>query len=186
MNLAIAQHGDPTGWTGDENNMGEFLNKYILPILKITKTCDATNFANCMAVGSYKILYTSSEAYNEFINEEISLIATYHKSYTLADGSSIAFIPYVENGFFDVVYFYVDTNGLKGPNVCGRDLFILQYSKRDNKFGLYSYTEYKLTDDEGNTSDRYGKPYDMCNPSLPDNIGDACADRLLKEGAMNY
>lgn len=62
----------------------------------------------------------------------------------------------------------VDTNGTKGPNIFGRDIFV---------FYLYRPT-----------SERWGYPKEKRGENCFDDnkVGDNCGIRLLQEGKMNY
>lgn len=70
-------------------------------------------------------------------------------------------------------WFMVDVNGFKGPNIAGRDIFVLALTKN----GVVP-----------NEVTNAGKDYmSRCDPtqSLTRN-GNYCATRIMKEGGMNY
>lgn len=127
--------------------------------LSVVKDC-ATNSSGCFPSGGYKYLNTVDDWYNPETN-------TVFYKIVIKNGMSIAF---AWEGPTNVRYFniYVDINGTKGPNVVGKDLFWFIYD-RDLKV---------LEPMSGN----YGFG---CIPNTPTN-GEACAGRILQEGAVNY
>lgn len=95
-----------------------FAQTYILPYLKIAKKCDLNTGMHCWP-DSVKTLY--GVPYGVSISDS----SAYMAKYVLQDGSLLAlkgnYVDATEGGgFVDV---YVDINGLKGPNVVGKDIF---------------------------------------------------------------
>ncbi len=96
----------------------------------------------------------------------------------LSDGALIAVntIYGTEPKGFQMV---VDTNGEKGPNTLGRDLFTFRYQRIS-----YDSSEFALK-----ASDEYNpETKENCDSTDKANYtqGVGCVDRLLIEGAMNY
>ncbi len=187
VNMAVAEHGDPKGWitpkdSEDASKIG--INKYIMPYLKTTKICDSSNYSDCMPLYSYKALTGDETLFVEGDSEYFSSFAI------LADGSSLllAFEVNEYTGAPYGIYFYIDVNGFKGPNVLGRDMHIFAYEKKsgDGAFRFGPAVDYEITDGYGNYYDDYGSSNDNCNPSAIGSDGVGCAARMLKEGAMNY
>ncbi len=170
LNLAIVEHGDPTGWT--VTKASDYTDKYLLPYLKGAKVCE--NSGDC-------ILKEVKDLKGDNIGDSLDAVLENSVTISLADGSSLVV------SFENAKLLVFDTNGNKGPNITGRDIFTLGYT--------YS----------GNNSDELGsckgKPFcalinlgeghsisEVCpgTQSPIGGIGDACSRRLLIEGAMNY
>ncbi len=187
MNLASAEHGDPSNWVSypNDNNVHDvsalIFDKILSKNMKVVKTCKVSNYSECMPFASYKTLdgnlLFGEETLSEMPSESVFIIG--------ADGSSYMIISDIYSGLLDV-FFYLDTNGLKGPNVLGRDLHALEFSDSDGKYMLHPADDY-TTESYGQTTNSYGKSYNNCDPlSNNESNGFGCAARLLKEGAMNY
>ncbi len=186
LNLAVAEHGDPKGWTGDENNMVEFLNKYFLPNFKVAKVCNTLNHSECMPLASYIFLNNENSEIGEALAEVASSGEDGAITVAFADGSSSLVFVGIEDSVFQGFDFYIDTNGFKGPNVLGRDVHVLEFMNRDGKYMLRPAFSYE-TERNGETIGSYGESYNNCDISSnnPEN-GTGCAARMLKEGGMNY
>lgn len=94
-----------------------------------------------------------------------------HRGVVLADGSFIAF-DYVGKSCTsttDCIFTRIDINGFKGPNIFGRDVFII-YLRSNNLYALDT------------CSDNI-----CCSMSSVNALnGLGCAAKILKEGNMNY
>ncbi len=91
------------------------VNSFLTEFFKVTKNCGAT-VSSCM---NTKIYLPNSTSYIEISLTDPSCI-------TNASGISVCMEPYNStNGNGKIV---IDTNGLKDPNIKGRDVFELTYS----------------------------------------------------------
>ncbi|MDD3435561.1 MAG: type II secretion system protein [Candidatus Gastranaerophilales bacterium] len=96
-----------------------FINSYILPYLKISKTCGSSSSQDCW------IMPKAPDG-----NLRLSDLLTYsdYNKYTLANGMSIAFrtegILYTGGIIGRYVQVIIDINGLKSPNTFGKDAFV--------------------------------------------------------------
>ncbi len=175
FNLSVAENGDSSTWSVPlslDDAQEYVLNKYLTPYLKVAKTCDGTNYSDCMQITSCKAFDGDNIFDESDANDYYFLV--------LADGSSAML--YVDTngstGAFIQVTLYIDVNGLKGPNILGRDVFILFYEKDDND-------NFALVPLEHSISEEYDILVDNCNPAFAGS-GSGCSGRLLKEGGMNY
>ena len=163
---AIQEHGPMENWSWSEDVATTF-EKYFLPHLDVLKNCGATTDKGCFAEG---ITFLDGDDWGNLNS------ASFYKIVT-SDGMSWAYdrvgntTPLSWRGKF-----YVDVNGLKGPNRFGRDIF--EFLVFPSNLGIKPNGSY-----EGNgvtpisTSDVDG----FCTSS-----GDFCAAKVLSEGAMNY
>ena len=192
MDNAVAEYGEPDSWhwgkwvedeeTGEESIVGgeKPIEKYILSQLKYVKTCD--EFEDCFA-SDYTFLGGgdgSDEYYPDGINGELKEVigGEYEgTSVVLTDGSVIGI-----GGEDDYLIFIVDTNGKKGPNVYGRDLFTLEYTKRNRSDESGSIYVEEYEDGNNSSGERNCDP----NGNSDGWNGIGCASRMLQEGAMNY
>ena len=110
----------------------EFINKYMI---KATE-CTTENANKCFA-HTYKALDGTSK------DEKVPSDIANAKSYVLANGSVIRFHHKISN--HKVLNLHVDVNGRKGPNVYGKD-----------KFVIYIYNNGLLDDIVGNTGNSNG------------------------------
>jgi len=102
-----------TAYEGGSTNL-KFLNAYVLPYIKIIKSCLPAE-AGCFANVYKKPNGNAFDGWG-FAPESSS---SYLK-YVLSDGSSVAFL--FRNS--QNIYVYVDINGPKNPNVMGKDTFV--------------------------------------------------------------
>ena len=106
---------------------------------------------------------------------------------TTPDGAFVSFGKTTFWGYqFPILYF--DTNGLKGPNIFGRDIFSGYLVKRGIVTPMYSPAYYEDVDYPNSNKDYLGGARLHCsvdsNSSAP---GSACLDRIILEGwQMNY
>ena len=167
LSLSEAENGTPDVWSYDRSNRIESFKKYLFPYLKIATVCENSN---CNFDYEYSMLVPSSGESmpaSEVIAEEDGAVI-------LQDGSLLTF----NGGGSDTlgyVNFIFDTNGSKGPNVVGRDLFVLYYEKdRDSGKWDFDFQDY--------SGDTY------CDPKGDEyaQTGMGCAGRLLEKGKMDY
>ena len=162
-------------WYGTWHRFPEFVSKYKDYIKIIDTKADDTNFAQ------YKTL--NGTEYNNVMNYPIYL----------ADGS-ILYLFIDPTGYSAVNYdligsYYIDVNGLKGPNTFGRDLFEFLISPYGTVYPNYSKPVRNIYE-KNYGYDIY--PADivqqLCNPSgNADANGGSCAARIMEDGwKMNY
>ncbi len=126
--MAMAEYGDTTGWDlqdGYNVSTGKyFAEKYLIPYLKVAKTCEDNSSADC----NYSMHPLDGQSYT-LINEYDQ------KSYKfyLVDGTFIMVLSRTDyTPHPKLVYIVFDINGQKNPNKYGRDIFILQYILQNN------------------------------------------------------
>ncbi len=171
FNMAMAENGNPIGWYNvPDDNKQHYITQHIFgklsPYLKITKTCDASNYADCMPIDSYNFLNGSINGVTMGVELQY-ILEDYPDAVlaVLADGSSFLMTVYAYSEQLNVD-FYIDVNGFKGPNVLGRDMQSLWLN---NSFAL--------------TAGSWGED---CDTSNKESVGQDCAARMLQEGGMNY
>lgn len=110
LNLAVAEHGFYDGWdtgTGTKIQQSTALaTKYLFPYLQTIKQC----------------IPSSEECFVTTINRDNTSSLTVSTDFVgaiLSDGSSIALR--TQDGY---TVLYIDTNGAKGPNMSGYDIFL--------------------------------------------------------------
>ncbi|MBE7706897.1 MAG: hypothetical protein E7Z91_06620 [Cyanobacteria bacterium SIG30] len=166
MSSTIAKNGKTATWDWSLNEDAIF-NKYIAPHLNIVKVCEA-NETTCWNISSYKAL---SERTPE-------TPAGLHKSYILANGSSLVFTirnpKCVEEGH-TCAFIWLDTNGFEDPNTTGRDFFKFYIHPKSDEIFPVGYS-YKKVPNELSIE----KSCSMLS------TGNYCGAKLLIEGAMNY
>ena len=79
--------------------------------MKVVSTCD-TMGSPCF-----------SDSYKDLNGAATSGIQLNHKSYVIANGASLR--PYYQKAADKLYNLYVDINGQQGPNILGRDLFVM-------------------------------------------------------------
>lgn len=167
-----------------QNAVDAMIRKYF----KVTKVCKLSVDTSCQR--PYKFLNGSS-LITYFSN------SIYYTYYTL-DGMEfgIYFYPscspdFTKSGSMKAIcgHVIVDVNGAKGPNIVGRDLFILSKIGHDGTLFPYYGKQY---------GDYYGVPgyywqdNSTCgiagNPAIPNGTqGDGCAARIVENGwVMDY
>ena len=120
--MAMAEYGDTVTWELPNNlswaSSKAFAEKYMIPYLKVARTCENNNEAGC----SYPIKRLNGQSFNNY-NE-------YTKSYRfyLADGTFICIAANNVSSYHDkLVQIIFDINGQKNPNKVGKDVFFLEY-----------------------------------------------------------
>ena len=168
FDLAQGEFGTPSNWSFDNSNRSQTARVYIYPYLKISKICEDASIVNC--IPSYDVKFLEGTAAgtssNIFQGNGLTVI--------MQDGSILYIRPYRHSSYQDTIgniETYFDTNGEKGPNTIGRDIFIMEYKYSDNKWG-FNFNE-------------TGFGPDYCNPSSTYQ-GQGCAAKLLQEGKMDY
>lgn len=125
--MAVQENGTPDLWGSQDittRTQEQALNAYnilIKPYFKIARDCGFSNEKKCTAEITY-LLNGSSQ--NTNYSQNVSY--PYYK-FVLEDGIS-AWVRGGNEVYFDV---FIDTNGTKGPNQWGKDIFDF-YAKMDN------------------------------------------------------
>ena len=191
MDLITVDHGSISGWNwgyfeyNDETEEFEMTDEgdnpfanYIAPALKAVQICEDST--DCLA-----------ESYTDLSGtKDVSKRLMGYNSYgstpavVLSDGSVFA----VRNAGNYAIYFTVDTNGKKGPNVLGRDVFVIGYGRGEYDYDaqdgilLDAYSTDTTLDSSNNVKAN-------CDPNITNSgytNGIGCAQRLIQEGKMNY
>lgn len=174
--LAVAENGTPDNWDlityYDSQGALNMLAKFI-PYLKITKNCGTGQ--GCFPALPYPALHTTTTQVRN-LNDDTGI-----SKVQLSDGVSIAFIVYnpicadprgnsqaLQN---NCGLIYIDTNGLKNPNIIGKDLFVVYITK----YGLIPF---------GSTLES-GSSYPFSTECL-DHHGWGCAAWVLYNENMDY
>ena len=153
INYSIAEYGDVSGWdiysnhnpalteSNVEKTIKNFSSTYVVPYLPKVKKAEYTTFRNAG--------YTK-----EFTNIDGSLttgagLDDYRMFIMLNDGTYIFIRSGDHENKITNILFWVDVNGLKKPNVMGRDLFLMmlrtdKYSP--GKLEFYNHAIYKYED----------------------------------------
>jgi len=170
---AIQEHGPMENWswsTGDDPTAD--FERYFKPHFDILKDCGATTEKGCWAEEPLLLGGDRWGGGSNFDTERYYRIVT-------SDGMSFAYFAYgaappmIQQGIF-----FVDVNGLKGPNRWGRDIF--QFDVFSSNLGIKPECSYT---------------YDGIAPILTSEVdsycvnplkGFCCATKVLSEGAMNY
>ena len=133
--------------------------------LKCSKICDYVS-ADTQGCFNYRanIKFLDNQAYSQEPDY------SQYRGAILADGALIN-VATGSPGFYggSLGYIWVDVNGLKGPNIVGRDIFIFNLES----WGLSLPTG---TSDTG-----------YCNPNvIHSSNGDSCSAKVLQDGKMMY
>jgi len=130
--LAVAENGTPDTWTSNPSGTGaasvDFMDK-LAPYLRITKNCGTGGdcFPNIIYYHWNGTAWGNANTYTAVSKAQLidgSLLGAYVGSTTCTDrtGSSQALQNTCSN-------FYIDTNGMKGPNIIGKDFFLVSLTK---------------------------------------------------------
>ena len=170
---AIQEHGEMANWSWSTGTVGSDptadFEKYFLPHLDVLKNCGATTEEGCFAKG---LTYLNGNTWGDFNYTSFYKIVT-------SDGMSWVYqksgdtTPLAERG-----HFYVDVNGLKGPNKYGRDIFF--FYVYPSNLGIKPDGSYLA---DGKTPMLTSIVDAVCNTSSD---GTFCTAKVLSEGAMNY
>ncbi len=184
LNLSISENGNPSTWVYDDDDTDSVMEKYLAPYLKVAKTCTGANLTDC-----YPKPYKSLNSVT--VTDDVAMFTqNANTAVVLSDGTIVAVnqaVFYSGDNNFQLV---IDTNGQKGPNTLGRDLFLLDYETRyidgrpSKNYTLGAVVKYQVSG-----YDSYGyERLSNCDPNEKTDMsqGIGCAARLLSEGAMNY
>ena len=159
--LAQGEYGSVKSWDYDGSDM---VDNYLAKYLNIISSQDIPN---------YDIKTLDGQSFGA-MNAVVSGNVASPKYYTLSDGSAFL-IPVAMENFGIVVA--VDTNGVKAPNTFGRDIF---------QFIIGSDSDNDLLTPSTKSGDNNQNCSADGTPDEGEFSGIGCADRLLKEGKMNY
>jgi len=183
VNLATAEHGGLVSWEWKEsyssNEYVEIFNKNFAKYLNIAKFCPPQEAAKaqCLPDTVYKFLDGTDYAnFKGWANPKM----------ILADGSALMFGIMGAKYNIPKLYFLVDINGFKKPNMIGRDMFWFIYYPDTAEFlprGVYKWDE---IDEE--TGEYKRLPWEeVLQECSTDDEGLTCAARIITEGfKMNY
>ena len=174
VELSVSENGPISSMLSSNVSPNDFAENYIAPYLKVVATKDVPDYMVKTLSGNDLDTLNGLSVSNAPENSD--------KYYILADGSAINLM--VKSGSHWVI-FLADTNGVKGPNIIGRDIFAIMISDYDD-YGngkqaddQYFITAQVATGDNNEACSVDGNGGTFGIPGL------GCADRLLKEGAMN-
>ena len=165
---ARQEHGPMENWTWVDA-VTDF-EKYFKPHFDVLKNCGATTEEGCFAEGT---TFLDGSTWGGAFND------TYYYKIVTSDGMSWAYARTGLTAPLDVRgWFYVDVNGLKGPNRFGRDIFI--FDVFPSNLGIKPQGSYG---GDGVTPMPISAVDENCSTSAK---GYYCAAKVLSEGAMNY
>ena len=167
---AVQEHGpmENWDWSSGLDPTAEF-EKYFLPHFDVIKNCGATTEEGCFAEeltlldGSTWGNLNSTSFYRIVTSDGMSWV------YARAGGTAPLALRSI---------FWVDVNGLKGPNRFGRDIF--EFPVFPSNLGIKPAGSYEFN---GVTPTPTSTVDASCNTSSD---GGNCATKVLSEGAMNY
>ena len=171
--LTTVENGSFKSWVlSSDLEPDELFNTYLAPYLKIASSEDlptyTTRHLDGAELGAFNVLTGASPGHTT-------------KNYILQDGSTIAMAAWISNIDYrgGQIVLVIDTNGKKGPNVVGRDIFDIEITG-ENANRDYNIRSLEETGDDN----------DACSVTGSGGAnhikGIGCADRLLKEGKMDY
>ena len=171
LSLAQGEYGSPSSWDvtveNDDMFASEFFKKYLIPYLKVGSVCEQDDIDTCY---SYDMQTLSG---SDTVSNTLLFKGPYASDVLfLQDGSAL--VSALGDGF--IVYAF-DTNGKKGPNVAGRDIFYMMYMPDANGNWKFFFDQIE------NVMDLRASE---CDPSNSNALGYGCPARLLQEGKMNY
>jgi len=165
---ARQEHGPMENWDWSGDTTAQF-EKYFLPHFDVLKNCGATTEEGCFATehttvtgGIWSTNFNTTNYYKIVTSDGMAWVFT--RTGTIS--------PYPQG------YFFVDVNGLKGPNKMGRDIF---------RFEVFpSYLGIKPHGSYIHTGPTVGLPVSDIDSDCARGTGASCAAKVLSEGAMNY
>ena len=149
LTRAQADYGDMSGWTflqaGTDLSSGSdsagaeletFINNYIMRYLNIAKDCGLNNVNNCpsyVVTSLDKTSFVSNmTTYRKFITSDGTLYSI-SIDLDMVENDDGVKVP-VTNGHLIVT---VDINGFSGPNIYGRDLFVMDVAPNTKKVTMF-------------------------------------------------
>ena len=127
----------------------DFYENYLFKNFKVAKYCNKNAFAQGCVPDYKEEDFPSVAGCGGF---SAGTIKSNARVVLLADGSTI--FPYHDGGnYFPIIGF--DTNGFKGPNVAGVDVFSIRISKSNNSIPILAKTRGVIDNCMSNTSKKY-------------------------------
>jgi len=165
---SIQEHGDMENWdwTGD---VATTFETYFKSYFEIIKDCGITTDNGCF---NTKRTYLDGSAWTMDFNTD-----SYYRIIT-SDGTAFMYTKQANPLPGRQGRFYVDVNGLKGPNRVGRDMF--SFNVFPSKLGIKPRGAYVNITGEAIASS------DVEASCKAGGEGTYCAAKVLSEGAMNY
>ena len=176
MQYAILEHGSPSKWNYEGESAEDkqaFIDTYIAPYIKKVE-----HDPNC---------YPSNARIRDLKGQALGTASDLIGGYSMPD-----FLVLEDGGAISMTFLYssatradlfVDTNGPRGPNILGRDMFSMYY-------GFDSLNNKPLVGFYSNIPDLESIIEECCdahgNSCTTGNQGDTCAGKLLLEEKMNY
>ena len=116
--LSEIDNGEYSDWTVNQNDTTaeEYVNKYWLPYLKVTKVCES--YSDCGYDQNYPWIHIDGTLSNEGITG-----TNLRRAIILSDGTLISFRTAPNNQPENSPKLNIDLNGYKGPNKSGIDYF---------------------------------------------------------------
>ena len=172
-NMAAGEES-PSTWDY-EGDLNDFIDEHLIPYLKVTGRGEIDDYFS--ATTPVKMLNGS-----DFMTiSDLCGVFDCSDAFMLQDGST--FLVYTgahssANNKYVAITF--DTNGLKGPNILGRDMFYLEMGYYTEN-GIQKPYVGLLNEPLEGSCDPNGQDYISGSPQ-----GVGCPDKLLKEGKMGY
>ena len=175
-NLAIADHGPINSWhiPPDTENNGQhakdFVDRYMLPYLRISKDCGNVAPANDPSSDcTYEFTTLSNETYGGYTDSSTT-------KFYMADGTFVS-VRLVSSTFgtdelSQYASIYIDVNGKQKPNTFGRDIFTFGYSILAKNKPVGKLLPFRPNDTNAQLSAR-------CAIGA---VGDSCSHIIIKNG----
>ncbi len=184
IRTAQVEHGtldtwDLSGFSTQQERTKFFTDNYLLPNIKVIKTCDLSNRYDCWPQTTYNI---DGEIRNE------GNLVNNSKSYYLITASGYS-MGYWLHGNGNGGWFIIDINGPKRPNTFGKDIFRFWMNWGTENPSGYGFWPsgmspvLNLTRDNIKAGDVLGDGYGNCiKNSGKVNSGYACAALIMHDG----
>ena len=176
LTLAKKDHGDYAYWTYYQNDKGpsvssfEFTNKYIKPYIKNIALYSDNKITGCKNI-TYKHMDGSIVDCTS-VNTFCGICGTANNTVQLHLSNGMIMSVLTRQSATDEnvkkAEFYVDTNGLKGPNIWGKDIFRFALLNLENGFKFCG-------------GDCHDKSFTLANHCTMNNAY-GCADVIIADG----
>ena len=173
---AIADNGPMNSWEYTSNY--NFAEKYFFPYLNVTEKCLENNTIKTKGVCAFKFSYLNPNI------EKDELQNNYYR-FILSDGALVAFACYQSTeALGNICGIMIDINGIKSPNIYGRDIFRYTY------FVKPGTTDYATTYNgrivpscvESSRESLISNSSASCNKNAPERAGQCCSALIMKDG----
>ena len=179
INMSKAQNGDIQGWsfieTGNAKQSTKNFVDYIAPNLNITKIHYDNYNSDCKNITYRNMDKTKTDCSKMPMFCDTCNVSNSNDAVRidLADGSMVNVLVKIESPYNNIDFF-VDTNGYKGPNTWGKDLF--RFSLRDNGSEFARSNDYVLCG-----GDCHPREFDLANHCVW-NYAFGCAEVIIGDG----